>query len=160
MMRVMKKPKLAKTELDEEVAELVAETDQRILAIWACDCVERILPYFENNYPEDERPRFAIRAARTWVRNGVFGMTDARKAALAAHAAARNVEEDDAARSAARAAGQALATVHVPGHAIAAAVYAATSVRDGVEAADADAAVRKEREWQYRHLIELIERKG
>lgn len=36
----------------------------------------------------------------------VFGMADVRKTALAAHAAAREVKEDTAARSSARAAGQ------------------------------------------------------
>jgi hypothetical protein len=46
-----------------------------------------------------------------------------------------------------------LATAHVPGHAIAAAVYAATAVRGGVEIADA--AVIKERGRQYLHLLEL-----
>jgi hypothetical protein len=159
-MKVMKKPWLVKSELDKKIAELTTRTDQKILAIWACDCVERVLPYFEDKYPEDKRPGLAIKAARTWVSNSVFKMADVRKTALAAHEAAREVEEDDAARSAARAAGQALATAHVPGHAVAAAVYAATAARDGVATADADAAVAKEREWQYQHLIELREHKG
>ncbi len=153
----MKKPKLVKTALDKEIVELAAKTDQKLLAIWACDCVERVLPYFERNNPEDKRPRRAIEAARTWVKTGVFRMADVRKTALAAHAAAREVQDDDAARSAARAAGHALATAHVPTHAIAAAIYAATAVRDGFEATDTDAAVRKERGWQYQHLLDLNE---
>lgn len=156
----MRKPKLVKTRLDAQIAELVAATEQRILATWACDCVERVLPYFESNHPEDKRPRLALEAARTWVRDGVFKMADVRKVALAAHAAARAVEEDDAARSAAHAAGQALATAHVPAHAIAAAVYAATAIRDGAEAPDEDAAVASERTWQYHHLVELRARTG
>ena len=45
----------------------------------------------------------------------MFKMADIRESSLAAHAAAREVKEnDDAARSAARAAGQAVATAHVP----------------------------------------------
>jgi Imm-5 like putative immunity protein len=83
-----------------------------------------------------------------------------RKASLDSHAAARAVENDDAARSAARAAGQAVAAAHVPAHALAAAAYAATAIRDSVLPADADAAVEKEREWQYRHLLELREKSG
>lgn len=149
---MVEKSKLVKTSLDKQIAELVDKTDHKTLAIWACDCAERVLPYFEKKYPEDNRPRTAIEACRAWVRTGVFKMADVRKAALAAHAAAREVERDDAARSAARAAGQAMAIAHVPGHAIAAAVYAATAIRDGVEITDADAAVTKEREWQYKHL--------
>jgi hypothetical protein len=60
-------------------------------------------------------------------------MADMRKTALAAHAAARNINSDNAARSAARAAAQALSAAHVHTHAIAAAIYAATAVRDTVK---------------------------
>ncbi|MCJ7506680.1 hypothetical protein MUP05_09480 [Candidatus Bathyarchaeota archaeon] len=153
----MKKPKLATTSMDKSIAELANRTKHRKLAVWAADCAERVLPYFEERHPEDNRPRKAIEAARGWAQTGVFKMADVRKAALAAHAAAREVEEDNAARSAARAAGQALATAHVPSHAIAAAVYAATAVRDATNSSDADAATLKERSWQYQHLLELAE---
>lgn len=40
------------------------------LAIWAADCDERVLPYFEEKYPEDNRPRKANEACRTWARTG------------------------------------------------------------------------------------------
>jgi len=153
----MKKPKLAKTSMDESIEELASRTNHRKLAIWAADCAERALPYFEKRSPEDDCPRKAIEATRAWAQTGVFKMADVRKAALAAHAAAREVQEDDAARSAARAAGQALATAHVPRHAIAAAIYAATAVRDATNSSDADAATAKERNWQYQHLLELVE---
>jgi hypothetical protein len=151
----MEKPKLVKTDLDKQITELVGKTDHKTLAVWACDCAERVLPYFERKYPEDNRPRRAIEAGRAWASTGVFKMADVRKAALGAHTAAREVEGDNAARSAARAAGQALGTAHVPSHAFAAAVYAATAVRDGVAATDADTAVSQERDWQYHHLLEL-----
>ena len=82
-------------------------------------------------------------------------MADIRDASLAAHAAARDVAEDDVARSAARAAGQAVATTHVPINSIAAAVYAATAARDSVAATDVQAVVAKERQWQYDHLARL-----
>jgi hypothetical protein len=85
-------------------------------------------------------------------------MADVRKTALATHAAAREVKEDNAARSAARAAGHALGTAHVPTHAIAAAIYAATAVRDSTSPADADIATTKERDWQYQHLLRLGEK--
>jgi hypothetical protein len=146
---------MVKSALDQQIADLVATTDTNILVIWACDCAERVLPYFEKKYPDDKRPRRAIDTARTWVRDGVFKMAVIRGASLAAHAAARDVADDDAARSAARAAGQAVATTHVATHSIAAAIYAATAVRDSVAAADANAAVTKERQWQYERLIEL-----
>jgi hypothetical protein len=153
----MKRPKIAKTDMDKPIAELVNKTNHKTLAIWAADCAERALPYFEEKYPEDTRPRNAIEACREWARTGVFRMADVRKTSLAAHAAARDVQEDNAARSAARAAGHAMATAHVPSHAIAAALYAATAVRDATNSPEADIATIKEREWQYQHLLRLTE---
>ena len=151
----MKKRKMAVTAMDKPIAELAAESDHSVLAIWAADCAERVLPYFEEKCPGDPRPRKAIEACRDWVRTGVSRMADIRKTALAAHAAAREIEGDDAARSAARSAGQALATAHVPAHALAAAIYAATAVRDAANSTDDGIATIKEREWQYYHLLEL-----
>ena len=80
-----------------------------------------------------------------------------RKASLDSHAAAREVGEDNAARSAARAAGEAVATAHVPIHSIGAAIYGLQAIHRATDASEADAAVAKERAWQYQHLLELGE---
>jgi len=101
--------------------------DQRALATWAAESAERVLPFFEKAYPEDDRPCKAIEACRAWARTGVFRMVDIRKVSLAAHAAAREVKENDAACFAARAAGQAAATAHVAQHAFGAACYVLTA---------------------------------
>jgi hypothetical protein len=152
----MKKSKLAiRNPREGEIAELAKKTNHKVLATWALDCAERVLPYFESKYPEDDRPRVAIETGRAWVKTGVFRMAVIRKAALDSHAAAREVKDDDVARSAARAAGQAVATAHVPAHALAAVAYAATVIRDATLPANAEAAISKEREWQYQHLIKL-----
>jgi hypothetical protein len=151
----MKKPVLVKTELDQSIAELVAKTGHKILVTWACDCAERVLPFFEQKYPGDDRPRVAIETGRTWVSTGVFRMAVIRKASLGSHAAARGAEEYSPARSAARSAGQAVASAHVGGHSIAAAIYAATAIRDSVDAEKSGVAVMQEREWQYQHLLNL-----
>jgi hypothetical protein len=98
--------------------------DQRTMAVWAADCAERVLPVFERQHPNDERPRMAIEACREWVSTGVFRMADIRGASLGAHAAAREAKADDAACFAARAAGQAVATAHVPQHAFGGSYYA------------------------------------
>ena len=66
----MKRPKLAKTSRDTPIEELARSTNHRTLAIWAADCVERVLPYFEDRYQEDNRPRRAIEALRIWIRTG------------------------------------------------------------------------------------------
>jgi len=96
--------------------------DHKSQVLWAAECAERVLHYFEKEYPRDDRPRKAIEAARAWVR-GEIKVGEARAAAIAAHAAARDAE-NPAARAAARAAGHAAATVHVAGHAPHAASYA------------------------------------
>jgi hypothetical protein len=154
----MKKSKFSLTRYeDESIVELVKKTDHKTLAVWAVDCVERVLPYFEGKYPEDNRPRNAIETLQTWINTGVFKMAVIRKASLASHAAAREVGEDNAARSAARAAGQAVATAHVPTHSIGAAIYALQAIHRATNPSDSDAAVAKERDWQYQHLLELIE---
>ena len=142
---------------DESMVELVRKTDHKTLAVWAVDCVERVMPHFEETYPEDNRPRNAIETLQAWMNTGEFRMADIRKASLASHAAARDVGEDNAARSAARAAGQAVATAHVPTHSIGAANYALQSIHRASRSSDADAAVAKERRWQYQHLLELGE---
>jgi len=116
--------------------------DQKALALWAAKCAGHVLSYFEKEYPEDDRPRKAIEAARAWAQGKIkVGM--ARTAALAAHAAARDAKHP-AEVFAARAAGHAAATAHVAGHAPHAANYA-------VKAAEA-AGVARERGWQYNHL--------
>lgn len=125
----------------------LADQDHRLLALWAAECAEHVLPYFEDRYPKDDRPRKAIEAARAWTR-GEIRMGQARITALAAHAAARNAD-DDAARAAARAAGHAGATAHVAGHARAAASYA-------VKAAAASAGAR-ESDWQHRRLPQHLQ---
>ena len=149
----MKKSKFSLTQYkDERIIELVKKTDHKILAVWAVYCAEHVLPYFEEKYPKDHRPRKAIETLKAWINTGVFSMAVIRKASLASHAAAREVGEDNAVRSAARAAGQAVATAHVPTHSIGSAIYALQTI---YRATNSDAAVAKERDWQYHHLLKL-----
>lgn len=122
--------------------------DQRALATWATECAERVLPLFEQVRPQDDRPRQAIASCREWVRTGVFAMATIRGVSLSAHAAAREVrEENDAACFAARAAGQAVATAHVTQHAYGGAYYALKSIAAS-DPAHAEANVKTELEWQ------------
>ena len=125
------------------------------MAAWAADCAERVLPLFEEIRPEDNRPRDAIEACRAWVRTGVFAMAGIRGASLGAHAAARDAMGNDAACFAARAAGQAVATAHVPQHAYGAAYYALKAVA-AAEPTGVAARVGAEREWQSKRLPERL----
>lgn len=126
--------------------------DHVSLALWATDCAERVLPRFEEERLRDARPRRAIEAGRAWARGGMK-MSEARAAAFAAHAAARETDRAEA-QAAARAAGHAAATAHVATHAPHAAAYAVKAA----QAADATdpAAAAEERDWQYRRLPEHL----
>jgi hypothetical protein len=90
----------------------------------AADAAERVLKYFEEERPNDKRPRKAVDAIREWAEDKrVLGMREVRKLSLDAHAAARDVKSD-VAKYAAHAAGQAVGTWHVPTHALGAFGYA------------------------------------
>jgi hypothetical protein len=149
--------KFSLARMDPSLVDLVGKTDKKTLAAWAIDCAERVLPYFEEKFPKDPRPRNALAALRTWIKTGEFSMAFIRKASLDAHAAAREVE-DSPARSAARAAGQAVATAHVRTHSLGAAQYAIQAIHRTALPSKAEAAVAKERDWQYRRLNELREK--
>lgn len=124
--------------------------DQRRMAIWALDCAERVLPAFHAARPDDARPGQAIEVGRTWVRTGEFSMATIRAASLNAHAAAKDTD-DPAAIAAAHAAGQAVATAHVPQHAYGGAYYALRAVV-AQHPSDPAEHVHRERAWQAQQL--------
>lgn len=97
--------------------------EHRLLALKVAGQAMRVLPIFEKQHPDDDRPRQAIEAIRDWAQGKrELGMAEVRKLSLGSHAAAR-VAKTDAARFAARATGQAVATWHVPNHALAVPEY-------------------------------------
>jgi hypothetical protein len=138
--------------LTPELNELVVQTDKKILAEWAIDCAKRVLPYFEKEYPHDDRPRVALETLQKWIDTGEFSMKVIRKTSLDAHAAARQVPEGEPARSAARACGQAVATAHVARHSLGAAIYASKAIYEDTRSQE-EAEV--EGKWHYQHLEEL-----
>lgn len=131
------------------------KSHHKVLALWAADCAEHVLPYFEEKYPNDSRPRRAIEVCRTWVATGVFKMAVIRGASLDSHAAAREAQ-DAAACYTARSAGQAVATAHVPTHSIGAAVYAIKAA--AVYSANLDDGLVVERNWQLERLKEYAKK--
>ena len=119
-----------------------AETFSRLLA---CDYAEHVLPIFETQYPDDDRPRKAIAVSR---RHAHGEATDAElSAAWAAW---------DAARYAAGAA--AWAAWHAAWAAWHAAGAAGAAAWNAAEAAARDAAWHAECTWQEARLRELLER--
>jgi hypothetical protein len=103
-------------------AQTLSEAERRIVAVWAADCAERVLPLFGPAVPGDSRPRDAVARLRAFAR-GELGVAEARRG-FVAHAAAREVSAP-AAAAAARAAGQAASIPHMGAHALGAAAYAA-----------------------------------
>ncbi|WNS78139.1 hypothetical protein RRU94_06645 [Domibacillus sp. DTU_2020_1001157_1_SI_ALB_TIR_016] len=141
--------------IDTETKETIEEHLQRIthpIAVrWALACAEHVIDHYEQKFPHDERPREAIKAGYAWLQ-GTMGIREARQASFAAHTAARQTD-DKAATAAARAAGQAVATVHIFGHAIHASTYAVKTIAHATHF-DTEA-VANERAWQYKHLLDL-----
>jgi hypothetical protein len=127
----------------------LADSDHHLLALWAADCAEHVLHYFEQERPGDERPRRAIEHARAWAR-GEVKMMAARAAGGHANGAARDLVGP--AREAAFAAGQAGAVAHVAAHDLGAAAYAIRAARAAAPKGNRDAAGRRECEWQRARL--------
>ena len=125
------------------------DADHRLLAVWAADCAQHVLHFFEQVQPDDDRPRRAIEQIHAWVR-GEVSMTQARTAAGHAMGAARALS--GAAREAAYAAGQAAAVAHVAAHELGAAAYAIRAARAAVPKAEQMEAGRLECQWQRAQL--------
>jgi thymidine phosphorylase len=125
------------------------DAEHHLLAGWAADCAQHVLHLFEQARPGEDRPRRAIELGRAWAR-GEITMTQARTAAFAAHAAAREVS--GAAREAAHAAGQAAAVAHVAAHELGAAAYAIRAARAAASEDQRMAAGRLECQWQRAQL--------
>jgi hypothetical protein len=125
------------------------DDDHRRLATWAADCAEHVLHHFEQERPQDDRPRRAIDLGRAWAR-GEIPWAEARTAAGHANAAARNLS--GAARHAAYAAGQAAAVGHVAAHELGAAAYAVRAARAAATEHDPVEAGRLECQWQRAQL--------
>jgi uncharacterized protein GlcG (DUF336 family) len=104
---------------------LLPLADHRLLAAWAADCAEQLLPLFER-HSSDVRLRQAIEVGRAWAR-GEVRTGVAQRAAVAAHAAARECTHEVAV-AVARAAGHAVATAHAADHSLGVLIYGAKAI--------------------------------
>ncbi|WP_392543670.1 putative immunity protein [Oryzobacter telluris] len=130
----------------------LTDEHHRLLAAWALECAEHVLPLFEDRQPDDTRPRDAIEVGRAWIR-GAVPMREAHQWAFRANAAGRGKPEP--VKFAALSAGQAVAVAHVAAHDLGAAAYA---IRAAGAAAEDDAAGARaaEREWQRAQLPDAV----
>lgn len=159
------------------IVSRVEAWDERTARMFACDCAEHVLPIWERAYPDDLRPREVIAVARryaageateqelaaTWrvARDAAFkaAAAGASVAAWEIASAAATIALDDAAHAAAAAA---WAAAYSAGQATeAAAAWEAVSWNPDAERAGeyetAIAAARAaERDWQARHLADML----
>lgn len=129
------------------------DADHRLLAVWAADCAQHVLYFFEQAQAGDDRPRRAIEQVHAWAR-GEVAMTQARTAGGHAMGAARALR--GAAREAAYAAGQAAVVAHVAAHELGAAAYAIRAARAAAPEAARIEAGRMECQWQRAQLPDGI----
>ncbi|MGD6852888.1 MAG: putative immunity protein [Candidatus Bathyarchaeia archaeon] len=120
----------------------LTKTQHRQLMKWAIQCAEHVLALIGEKV--DLRLESALKVARAWEQ-GDASVGDARNAAVAAHAVARE-SSNPATVAVARAVGHAVATAHMADHSLGPALYALKAVKA------AGGSVEAEREWQTAHL--------
>jgi hypothetical protein len=129
-------------------SQSLSESDRRLVAAWAADCAERVLPLFESDAPDDDRPRDAIARTRAFAR-GEADTAEQIQIRFVAGRAANDVSRP-AAVAAARAAAQASGVAHMGAHALGAAAYAAKAA--GLADPGSPAATEDEVRWQVEHM--------
>jgi hypothetical protein len=130
--------------------QTLSETDRRLVAAWAADCAERVLPLFEAEAPNEDRPRDAIGRARAFAHGELDAAGEIRRRFVANRAA--QVVSSPAAKAAAWSAGQAAGVAHMGAHALGAAAYAAKAA----ELAAPHAGGGIEIAWQLENMSEPV----
>jgi hypothetical protein len=120
----------------------LTKEQHRQLILWACKCVENILPLFAK--PIDKRLTNAIKIAKDWTKD-IVSVGDARNASFDAIAVANELT-NPIKIAVARSVGHAVATAHMADHSLSAAEYALKAVKL------ADKSIDKERNWQNKNL--------
>jgi hypothetical protein len=125
--------------------QTLTDSDRRVVAAWAADCAEHVLPLFARVAPGDERPLKLIERARAYACGEVDAADHIRRRFQGGVPAAEL--SDPVAKAAAQSAGQAAAVAHMGAHALGAAAYA-------VRAAELDDPVGRQSEiaWQMTKL--------
>lgn len=154
--------KFSLTKHDDELLDIIKPVKQysnehKILAIWAIDCLNRILPLFEMKYPSEIILKTAVGTLQKSI-NDEIKMWDARKYTYTVLALAKSMEKDDKPYSQiVRAASHCLAACHVPTHSEGTAMYVVSAI-ELINKSKDDVVVLMENEriWQINHLKELM----
>jgi hypothetical protein len=105
----------------------LSEDDRRIVAAWAANCAERVLPLFDQEAPDDDRARDGIARARAFASGELDAAGEIRRRFVAGRAA--QAASPPAGNAAAWAAGHAAGVAHMGAHALGAAAYAAKAAQ-------------------------------
>jgi len=128
--------------------QTLSETDRRLVAAWAADCVEHVLGLFEAESPRDGRLRVLIARTRAFSR-GELNTAEEIRRRFAGGVSASEIKSP-AAKAVVRAAGQAVAVCHMGAHALStsACAVAAASLANP----DKPETVETEIRWQLDHM--------
>lgn len=135
-------------------SQTLPEAERRLVAAWAADCAERVLPLFEAAAPADKRPRELIARARAYARGDLPAAEGIRRRFEGGVGAGEG--HGPAALAAARAAGQAAAVCHMGAHGLGAAAYAIQAVM--LAGPDRPQAADDEVRWQLDHMSPAVRR--
>ena len=121
------------TEFLQDLTMLFREQHHRTMVLWVLDLAAESVAKLEEKYPDENRPREALEAARAWAA-GKIKMRLAQRKILDCHAFAKEIgSREDIALC--HAIGQACAVVHTAGHAIGYPMYDLSAIvyRFGIE---------------------------
>lgn len=105
---------------------LIEGQSRRVQVLWALDLAAETVEELETRYPQEDRPRQALEAARLWAQ-GKCKMSLARRAILDCHTLAKELRDpSDAALC--HGVGQACSVVHAAGHALGYPIYELTAL--------------------------------
>ena len=134
------------TEFLQDLTMLFREQNHKTMVLWALDLAAESVAKLEEKYPDENRPREALEAARAWAA-GKIKMRPAQRKILDCHAFATEIgSKEDIALC--HAIGQACAVVHTIGHAIGYPMYELSAIvyRLGIEDC-AEAVEERRREY-------------
>lgn len=135
----------------EQSPQTLSETDRRLVAVWAADCVEHVVNRLGAS--RDEAIAELITRTRAYAR-GEMGTAEGIRRRFTGGAA--NAMHNAALAAAVHAAGQAAAIPHMGAHAMGAAAYAAQAI--GLANPDKPKAIEDEIQWQLGHMSAEVHR--
>ena len=128
----------------QDLTMLFREQSHKTMVLWALDLAAESVAKLEEKYPDENRPREALEAARAWAA-GMIKMRPAQRKILDCHAFAKEIDSK-ADIALCHAIGQACAVVHTAGHGIGYPMYELSAIiyRLGIEHCSEAVELRKQ----------------